>query len=217
MKRRIFSIFFALVLVLSMSLVTAVPAAAAGEVWVDDDAAVDGDGTEASPFDTIQAAIDAANASDTINVAAGTYDGNLIVYKEGLTIQSTDGAAQTTIDASKVDKSTYTNQWGNSLEPCGYTWAEENSLGLLRNGFDIWSDGVTIDGFTIINATWPDAYNQGIGILVGSISTTYAGLVPWNLDEYRGLISPADEPTPTGVTLRNNVIDGASDGIYIWA
>jgi parallel beta-helix repeat protein len=165
-------------------------------------------------FSTIQAAIDVASPGDTINVAKGTYDGNLIVYKEGLTIRSTDGAAQTIIDASKVDKSTYTNAQGNSIN---YSWAETNDPGLLRNGFDIWSDKVTIDGFTIINATFPDRYNRGIGILVGSIHTTYAGFIPWNLDEWRGIVPNPNEPTPTGVTLRNNVIDGASDGIYIWA
>ena len=165
-------------------------------------------------FSKIQGAIDAAGSGDTVEVYPGMYDGNLIVYKEGLTIRSTDGAAQTIIDASKVDKSTYTNAQGNSIN---YSWAETNDPGLLRNGFDIWSDKVTIDGFTIINATFPDRYNRGIGILVGSIHTTYAGFIPWNLDEWRGIVPNPDEPTPTGVTLRNNVIDGASDGIYIWA
>jgi len=167
-----------------------------------------------APGMTIQQAIDAAYPGDTINVAAGTYDGNLIVYKEGLTIQSTDGAPETIIDASKVDKSTYLESLTNPST--GYTWAEEYSPGLLRNGFDIWSDDVTIDGFTIINAAWPDAYNQGIGILLGTISTTYAGFVPSNIDEWGGL-EGAVPITVSGVTVKNNIIDGASDGIYIWA
>jgi len=171
-------------------------------------------GPSGCDFTTIQAAIDAAIPGDTINVGPGTYDGNLIVYKEGLTIQSTDGAAQTFIDASLVDKSTYTNSWGKGIN---YSWAENNKPGLLRNGFDIWSDNVTIDGFTINNAEHADGYNQGIGILVGSIATTYAGFIPWNIDQWGGLVSPVDQPKPTGVTLRNNIIDGASDGIYLWA
>ncbi|MCW4049124.1 MAG: right-handed parallel beta-helix repeat-containing protein [Candidatus Bathyarchaeota archaeon] len=182
-------------------------------VWIDEN---ENDAYDAGELNyaTIQEAIDIAVSGDTILVYPGTYDGNLIVYKEELTIQSTDGAEQTIIDASKVDKSTYTNQWGNSIN---YEWAETYDPGLLRNGFDIWSDGVTIDGFTIINAEFTDEYNRGIGILVGSISTTYAGFVPWNLDEWSGIIPNPDTPTPTGVTLKNNLIDGASDGVYIWA
>jgi len=169
--------------------------------------------TQDTYYGTIQAAIDEASPDDTIEVASGTYDGNLIVYKEGLTIQSTEGATQTIIDASEVDKSEYTNEWGHSIN---YAWAENNKPGLLRNGFDIWSDGVTIDGFTIINAEHPEDYNQGIGILLGTISTTYAGFVPSNIDEWGGLVG-AVPITVSGVTVKNNIIDGASDGIYIWA
>ena len=42
-----------------------------------------------SPGVEIQAAIDAASPGDTILVNPGTYYGNIIVYKPGLTIKST--------------------------------------------------------------------------------------------------------------------------------
>ncbi len=83
MKRKIFSILFAIVLVLSFSLVTAVPVAAAT-------INVPGD------YATIQAAINAANPGDTILVAAGTYLGGIQIDK-ALTLSSTDGADVTTI------------------------------------------------------------------------------------------------------------------------
>ena len=64
--RKIFSILFALVLVLSFSLVTAVPVAA-DTINVPTD------------YDTIQAAINAAGPDDTIIVAAGTYVEDLTI------------------------------------------------------------------------------------------------------------------------------------------
>jgi parallel beta-helix repeat protein len=166
-------------------------------------------------FCSIQAAIDASTTSngETIEVFAGTHPGNIIVYKE-LTIQSQSGAASTIIDASSVDYSSYQNAWGHGIN---YAWAETWDPGLLRNGFCIWNDTVTIDGFSIINANYPSSYNRGIGVLIGSIHTTYAGHVPWNIDQWGGIVPSPDEPTPTGVLIKNNIIDGASDGIYNWA
>jgi len=91
MKRKIFSILFTLVLVLSLSLVTAVPAAAATlEV-----------GT-GKPYATITAAIVAASTGDTILVYDGTYSAEaswpIDVDKANLTIESVYSAASTIID-----------------------------------------------------------------------------------------------------------------------
>jgi len=166
-------------------------------------------------FCSIQKAIDdpETNDGDTIEVFAGTHPGNIIVYKEVI-IESQDGAASTIIDASVIDYSIYENSYGHGIN---YAWSETNDPGLLKNGFMIWSDHVTINGFTILNAAWPSQYNRGIGILIGSIHTTYAGFIPWNIDQWGGIIPNPDEPTPTGVVIKNNIIDAASDGIYNWA
>jgi len=67
-KRKIISILFAVVLVLTLGLVTAAPAAAAV-------INVPGD------YTTIQAAIDAAQPDDTIRVAAGPYQEELFIDK----------------------------------------------------------------------------------------------------------------------------------------
>ncbi len=52
-----------------------------------------------SPYATIQAAIDAASAIDTVWVSPGTYDENIIL-KDGVLVMSSGGAASTTIRSS---------------------------------------------------------------------------------------------------------------------
>ncbi|MBU2008954.1 MAG: hypothetical protein KJ624_03775 [Chloroflexi bacterium] len=85
MKRKVFNVLFALALVLSFSLVTAVPAVAAT-------ISVPGD------YLTIQAAINAAFDGDTIVVAAGTYP-ELISINKGVAVQGA-GVGSSIIDAS---------------------------------------------------------------------------------------------------------------------
>lgn len=109
--RRFLSIVLAVGLVLSFSLVTAVPVLAFTEVWVDDDAPGDPgpgdpsisdpleDGTQLHPFDEIQEAIDYVYLDlegGIVNVAAGTYIEN-IGLKNGVDVLGA-GAGVTTID-----------------------------------------------------------------------------------------------------------------------
>ena len=90
MKRKIFSILFTLVLVLSFSLVTAVPVMANTDRLVP------------SQYATIQLAIDAADPGDTIIVAAGDYNEVVNIYKSNLVVKSASGAEVTTIVAASA-------------------------------------------------------------------------------------------------------------------
>ncbi len=69
--------------------------------WVSPTGSDSNFGTEASPFLTIQKAIDASTNGDAINVAAGTYDSFSIVGKTGLTISGA-GDASTFIEPTSL-------------------------------------------------------------------------------------------------------------------
>jgi hypothetical protein len=95
--KKIFSILFALVLVLSFSLVTGTPVAAErGTTYYVSTAGKDttGNGTAGNPWRTVQYAIGQASANDTIIVAAGTYQENVVIDKS-LTLKG----AQAGVDA----------------------------------------------------------------------------------------------------------------------
>src|SRR5262245_39030996 len=82
-------------------------------------------------YPTIQDAIDASASGDTILVAPGTYVENIDFLGKAITVQSTSGAALTTIDGSfggsvvtfesgeplqaVLDGFTIKNGWGRSL------------------------------------------------------------------------------------------------------
>lgn len=90
-----------------------------------------------SPGMEIQRAIEAAEVGATIFVAPGTYTENLVILKDGITLQSTDGADVTVIDANGAT---------NGIEIGEY------------NKDGIHPEGVTIDGFTVTG--WAE---RGIG------------------------------------------------------
>jgi hypothetical protein len=89
--KKIFNILFALVLVVSLGLVTAAPVLAGTIIHVPGD------------YETIQGAIDAASDGDTIVVAAGEYDAFEVQGKENISIISTAGATVTTPNCFTVD------------------------------------------------------------------------------------------------------------------
>lgn len=82
--KKIFSILFVLMLVVSLGLVTTVPILAGTIRYVP------------SQYPTIQAAINAASDGDTIIVAAGTYGAFVVRGKENISIIGAEGATVTT-------------------------------------------------------------------------------------------------------------------------
>jgi predicted outer membrane repeat protein len=158
--RRLLSILLALGLVLSFSLLTAVPALAFTQVWVDDDAPNDPvwydnsvsdpaeDGSQAHPFDSIQEAIDYITGipdDGTVHVLEGTYYED-ITLNNGVDVLGA-GAAVTIID-------------GTGLNP------------VVTAGGGV-SSGTVLDGFTITGGL----ANDGGGMHINGSSMTVSNCV----------------------------------------
>ena len=188
--KRIFSILFALVLVLSLSLVTAVPATAATTYYVattGDDTT--GDGSSGNPWATMTHALTMVSAGDTIEVGPGTYlewtgaVGAGCAVKVpwfaegtgGLTIQSSGGAANTIID-------------------CGWAgW-----------GVQIVSNDITFDGFTVKNAY--SVINQ-----VSGKGHTLSNLVITDFVNYGLGIYAAHNCTFSNITIHTNDVSKSAN------
>jgi|GEM_PF-2126419 len=99
--------------------------------------------SESAP--TIQAGIDIANPGDVVQVAPGTYSENVVISKE-ITVESTAGAASTTIDgSSRGECVSFAGSLGNSCVLRNFTITAGSS------GADCNTSRPTIEGCTFLN------------------------------------------------------------------
>jgi hypothetical protein len=119
--KRLFSIVFALALVVGLGLGTASPVVAAGTIQVPGD------------YSTIQQAIDAAGSGDTIMVAAGTYAAFQVIDKNNIHIIGTEGPTVIT-----------TNLY-EALPIVGNAWV----LAAVYDSEDVNIEGINFDGIRI--------------------------------------------------------------------
>jgi len=155
MKRGILSLY-AVVMILSFSLIPAVPAGAASKplpttIYADVTFVGGGqDGSLTKPFDTIQAAVDHAIDGNIIRVAAGTYNEAVRITTNDLTLKGEAGAI---VDGTGV------------------------AVGTSIGGFGVLgASGVTIEGFDIRNHSGGHT-GGGAGILLHFASNNH---VKWN-------------------------------------
>jgi hypothetical protein len=117
--KRIFGILFALLLVVSLGLVTAAPVLAGTTIHVPGD------------YPTIQEAIDAASPGDTIMVAAGDYHAFVVEGKPNISIISTEGAIVTTAEVFPIN-----------VGPIGDAWV----MAAVKDSENINIEGINFDG-----------------------------------------------------------------------
>ena len=190
MKKKIFSIFFVLVLVLTLSLVTAMPVAAATTLHVDDDG-VQWPGA----YTTITTALGAASTGDTIIVHEGIYSG----FTVNVTNLSILGA-QANVDAA------------GSTDRGGTTGDADESV--ITGTVIITADDITLNGFKMtssyIAVGYLHAHNVNISYnILENVTAT------WGAIHLHGTATGPSYHEADGGYIGYNTISGAV-GKGIW-
>ncbi len=184
-KRRVWLVFATLVFWMAMVLVPGVGAAT-----------LDVPGTYA----TIQAAINAANASDTINVAAGTYNENVDVNKQLNIIGA--GASVTVVNAG-IDDGFVVN--ANNVYISGFTVTGADSPFVLAAG--VFLGNSNYSKVENVNASNND---YGIYLHASNYNTIANNIVSSNKND--GIVLGADSNYNT---IANNTLSSDRYGIYL--
>ena len=148
--KRIFGILFALVLVVSLGLVTAAPVLA-GTIR-----------NVPGNYPTIQAAINAASAGDTIMVAAGEYDAFVVHAKANISIISTEGATVSTAGHFSIE-----------VGPIEIAWVmaavyESENINIEGINFD----GTGVSGEDVVGIAYVDSTGRIADLTVENIIGT---------------------------------------------
>jgi len=177
--RRVFSILFALALVLAFSLVATAPVAAATPIYVDATRPDDtGDGTSwATAKKTIQAGVNVVDVGGTVYIAAGTYAEKVVVNKANLILSGPNAG---------VNPNTGTRGAEAVIAPTAAGSSPDVGAVSVR------SNGVTIDGFEVDGSI---ASQNGINVygasdvtvknnIVHGVSHTWdgVGILVWDWD-----------------------------------
>ena len=201
-------------------MLTAVPAAAAASTWTVDDDKIQ---FPEADFTTIQAAINAANPGDIINVYPGTYDPQIniavpgwggtypaqgiVVWKADLTIRAVDPDPAKTVIQNTLGA--WMDWWriqrltgGQWIGPSGtaQTGGFNPGTSASPNALMIVKPGVTIEGFTFhAHCFAPSSGYNAAGVLIGGVA-------------------PGD-PNSLGAddnTVRNCVFSDVWHAVYVW-
>jgi Right handed beta helix region len=167
---------------------TAEPAPAPRSVYVNPGGSDSNDGSEATPFQTIQAALEGATPGTTINLAPGSYYEELATVRDGLP------NAPITIKGPESGK----DRAGRYQAT---VYAASRAVNIDNNYYVL--DGFTVDGQeNLRNTPYPtdlntiDAFKASVQAQVSDSRLIYLG----SADDVRDV---------TGVTIRNMFLNGA--------
>jgi hypothetical protein len=173
---------------------------AASTIYVNASATGTPDGSQANPYHTIQDAITAASAGDTITVASGTYSEHVTINKSvtidgqtGATLSVADGSVSNgfTISANNVTIEGFKIVGPASTSYTTYAWGSNVTRGIVV--------GDSVTGFTITNNTIEDTRND---ILINGHNST--GSITGNvIDNSKSGIS-IQYTDGSGITISGN-------------
>ncbi len=199
--KRVSGILLALVLAVSLGLVTATPVVAEpGTTYYvsttgDDDI---GDGTVGNPWRTIQEAVDHAGSGDTIVLAAGQYDAFVVQGKGNINIISTEGATVTT--------AVWVLDLHETME--GYdVWV----MAAVNSSENINIEGVNFDGTAVSEDGWI------CGIAYCDSTGRIAGLTVENISDLElgaGVVI-VDNVGTSAVEITGSTISNSKIGIFV--
>lgn len=124
-------------------------------------------------YATIQAAINAANAGDTVKVCPGTYVENIAINKASLTVSSTGGAAVTIVKAAVINS--VVTVTGSKATLVGFTLVPAGSVAKYDIGVNVAIGG---NASTEISHNYVRGGRIGVNLGCGSAgSTVYHNIV----------------------------------------
>jgi parallel beta-helix repeat protein len=148
-----------------------------------------------SPFGTIQAAIDAASAIDTVLVSPGSYSEN-ITLKNGVIVMSSGGSATTSITASSGAVVTAVGV-GDLTVLDGFT---VDGQGTAQNGLDSWTSYLQVKNCSFVSC------NSGANLRYGDMSTLSGNVFSSNSNGVA--VSDSSRPFFAGNTIELNTFAG---------
>ena len=164
------------------------------------------DDSGGADFTTIQAAVTAANAGDTIIVKDGTYNENITVDKS-LVIQSENGASQTIVQAVTTTANVFNVTAGN-VTIDGFT--ASGATGMGASGIRVAN---SYSSSCIVSNNLVSGNNQGISLEVTK-DNTVSGNTCTASGRYGIYLSNTTGNTVTGNTFSNNTA-GSGYALYL--